>query len=196
MYFEPLVFASANNNKIEEINYKLQGRFSIKGLQDIGCLEELAETGADLVANAQQKAWYVWEHYGVNVFADDTGLEVEALGGLPGVNTAFFGGPERSAEKNMQKLLHELALHTNRAARFRTVICLIMDGTEYLFEGTVVGEILTEKIGSEGFGYDPLFKPLGSNMSFAQMTMDEKNQWSHRGRALAALQQFLEEWSA
>lgn len=193
-YRGPLVFASANPNKIAEMSYKLKGKYDISGLLDIQCHVDLPETGNRLEDNARQKARYVWENFHVNVFADDTGLEVEALDGLPGVNTAFFGGPEKSAEKNMSRLLHAMNGQINRKARFRTVICLIIKGDEYLFEGCVDGEILSDRTGTEGFGYDPIFRPHGSERSFAQMSMEEKNSWSHRGRALEVLSQFLEHY--
>lgn len=186
-----LVFASANRNKVDEVEAKLGGILPLKSLTDIGCLEEIPETAPTLQGNAQQKARYVFERFGENCFADDTGLEVEALNGQPGVLSARFAGPEKNPEKNMEKLLSDLGDTDNRHARFRTVICLIIDGKEILFEGIVNGTIAKTKSGAGGFGYDPLFIPVGHSRSFAEMSMEEKNLMSHRGKAIAAMQEFL-----
>lgn len=186
-----LVFASANRNKVDEVEAKLGGILPLKSLTDIGCLEEIPETAPTLQGNAQQKARYVFERFGENCFADDTGLEVEALNGQPGVLSARFAGPEKNPEKNMEKLLSDLGDTDNRNARFRTVICLIIDGKEILFEGIVNGTIAKTKSGAGGFGYDPLFIPVGHSRSFAEMSMEEKNLMSHRGKAIAAMQEFL-----
>jgi len=186
-----LVFASGNENKVTEVEYKLGGSVSLKGLKSIGCLEEIPETGDTLEENARMKARYVWEKYKVNCFADDTGLEVESLGGAPGVMSARYAGPQRSTVDNMALLLSNLRDKSNRKARFRTVICLIEDGVEQLFEGIVTGTIIGEARGAEGFGYDPIFLPDGCDKTFAEMNMEEKNTISHRGRAISALAEFL-----
>ncbi|MFM9005664.1 MAG: RdgB/HAM1 family non-canonical purine NTP pyrophosphatase [Flavobacteriales bacterium] len=186
-----MVFASANEHKVQEVAHKLGGMWKLKSLNAIGCTEEIPETGATLEENARMKARYVWENYGVDCFADDTGLEVEALGGRPGVYSARYAGPQRNAADNMALLLQELSGHTNRRARFRTVICLIIGGEEHQFEGVVEGVILNQPRGTEGFGYDPVFVPEGRASTFAEMTLSEKNMLSHRGRALQKLAAFL-----
>jgi XTP/dITP diphosphohydrolase len=186
-----LIFASGNENKVAEVEYKLGGVVKLKSLHAIGCNEEIPETGNTLEENARIKARYVWETYRVDCFADDTGLEVEALGGAPGVYSARYAGPQKNPADNMALLLSELVDKTNRRARFRTVICLIRDGKESLFEGIVNGEIIEQARGAEGFGYDPIFVPEGFSKTFAEMSMDEKNTISHRGRAIASLAAFL-----
>jgi XTP/dITP diphosphohydrolase len=186
-----LIFASGNENKVAEVEYKLGGAVKLKSLNAIGCTEEISETGATLEENARIKARYVWETYHVDCFADDTGLEVEALGGAPGVFSARYAGPQKNPVDNMALLLSELRNKSNRSARFRTVICLIRGGKEQLFEGVVNGEIIEQARGAEGFGYDPIFVPEGYKITFAEMTMDEKNTISHRGRAIASLAAFL-----
>jgi XTP/dITP diphosphohydrolase len=164
----------------------------VKTLQDLNCDDDIPETGDTLEENALIKARYVYQKFGVNCFADDTGLEVEALNGRPGVLSARYAGDAKNADDNMNLLLHELQNVSNRNARFRTVIALIIDGTEILFEGIVNGIILKEKSGAQGFGYDPIFKPIESDHSFAEMNLDEKNKISHRGRAMAQLVQYIE----
>jgi len=186
-----LIFASGNENKVAEVEYKLGGVVKLKSLHAIGCNEEIPETGNTLEENARIKARYVWETYRVDCFADDTGLEVEALGGAPGVYSARYAGPQKNPADNMALLLSELEDKTNRRARFRTVICLIREGKESLFEGIVNGEIIEQARGAEGFGYDPIFVPEGFSKTFAEMSMDEKNTISHRGRAIASLAAFL-----
>lgn len=186
-----LIFASGNENKVAEVEYKLGGVVKLKSLHAIGCNEEIPETGNTLEENARIKARYVWETYRVDCFADDTGLEVEALGGAPGVYSARYAGPQKNPADNMALLLSELVDKTNRRARFRTVICLIRDGKESLFEGIANGEIIEQARGAEGFGYDPIFVPEGFSKTFAEMSMDEKNTISHRGRAIASLAAFL-----
>jgi XTP/dITP diphosphohydrolase len=186
-----LVFASANENKVAEVEHKMGGTFKLKSLTSIGCNEEIPETGATLEENAQIKARYVWEKYRINCFADDTGLEVNALQGAPGVFSARYAGPQRNSNDNMDLLLQNLAGNDNRVAQFRTVICLILQGQEFIFEGIVHGEIIAERKGSDGFGYDPIFQPEGRKKTFAEMTMDEKNTLSHRGKAIAKLADFL-----
>lgn len=186
-----LVFATNNPHKLMEVRKATEGQFTILSLEDINCNEEIPETAETLEENASQKSHYVFDKYGYNCFGDDTGLEVEALGGKPGVYSARYSGPGHNHEKNIAKVLTELSGVSNRKARFRTVISLIIDGKEILFEGIVDGKILTERQGREGFGYDPVFMPDGYNLSFAQMSLDEKNQISHRGRAVQKLLNFL-----
>jgi len=186
-----LVFASGNEHKVYEVAKKLGGSIPLKGLHDIGCTTDLPETSDTLEGNARQKARYVWEHFGVNCFADDTGLEVFALDMAPGVYSARYAGGQRSSTDNMRLLLENLKNQSDRSARFRTVICLILEGEEYLFEGTVQGTIRPEPSGTEGFGYDPVFEPSGYAITFAEMSIEEKNTISHRGKAIAALRDFL-----
>lgn len=186
-----LVFATNNEHKLLEVNRMLGTQFEIIGLQDIGCYEDIPETADTLEGNATMKSRYIYEKYGVNCFADDTGLEVEALNMQPGVYSARYAGHQRNSEDNMKKLLFELKKIKNRKARFRTVISLIIDGNEHKFEGIVDGEILNIKKGDEGFGYDPIFQPQGHSLSFAEMNINEKNKISHRGRAVAKLVEYL-----
>ena len=193
-----IVFATNNAHKLEEIRAILGHSHDILSLNDIQCHADIPETADTLEGNALQKARYVWDHYHLSVFADDTGLEVDALGGAPGVYSArYAGGAGHDSEANMAKLLRELHGHTDRTARFRTVIALILaDGSdkgfsEHLFEGKVEGRIATERQGSEGFGYDPLFIPDGYGESFAQLGTAIKNCISHRARAVARLTDFL-----
>lgn len=191
-----LIMATNNAHKLEEVRQILGNKFLVKGLADIGCHEDIPETAETLEGNALQKVRYVHERYKVNCFADDTGLEVEALKGAPGVYTARFGqlngyGESHDAEANIACLLNKLQGEQNRKAQFRTAIALILDGEEHLFEGIVKGEILTSKSGEAGFGYDPVFAPEGHKESFAQMSATEKNAISHRGRAMQKLEQFL-----
>lgn len=191
-----LVFATNNAHKLEEVRHILGEKFDIVGLNDIGCHEDIPETADTMEGNALQKARYVKEHYGLDCFADDTGLEVDALNGAPGVHSARYAelhgeGSNHDSEANMQLLLHKLENKTNRHARFRTVIALLHKGKEHLFEGIVEGEILTERHGDGGFGYDPIFLPEGYDRCFAEMSADEKNAISHRGRATQKLADFL-----
>ena len=193
-----IVFATNNAHKLEEIRAILGHSHDILSLNDIQCHADIPETADTLEGNALQKARYVWEHYHLSVFADDTGLEVDALGGAPGVYSArYAGGAGHDSEANMAKLLREMHGHTDRTARFRTVIALILaDGSdkgfsEHLFEGKVEGRIATERQGSEGFGYDPLFVPDGYGESFAQLGTAIKNRISHRAHAVARLTDFL-----
>ena len=188
-----IVFATNNKHKLEEIKDILGKEFEIVSLAEIGCYEDIPETGATLEENARQKSTYVVEHYNQNCFADDTGLEVEALGGEPGVHSARYAeGTDHDSEANMRKLLTKLDGQTNRKACFRTVISLIIDGVEHQFEGKVEGRIATEKHGKEGFGYDPIFIPEGYDKSFAQLGEEIKNQISHRARAVKKLAEYLE----
>lgn len=191
-----LIMATNNAHKLQEVRQILGERFLVKGLAEIGCHEDIPETASTLEGNALQKARYVHDHYDLDCFADDTGLEVEALDGAPGVFTARFGqmngyGESHDAEANIHCLLDKLQHSENRHARFRTAIALVMDGQEHLFEGIVEGEILRQKSGCEGFGYDPVFAPKGRGVSFAEMPAHEKNAISHRGRAIEALVRFL-----
>ena len=187
-----LVFATNNQHKLAEIRQILGEQISILSLEDIGCHVDISETADTLQGNALQKARYVAEHYHMDCFADDTGLEVDTLNGEPGVRSArYAGGEGHDSEANMNLLLHNLEKKSHRNARFRTVIALIIKGEEYLFEGIVCGKILTERHGNEGFGYDPIFQPDGFECSFAEMTPSEKNAISHRGRATQKLVEFL-----
>jgi XTP/dITP diphosphohydrolase len=182
-----LVFASNNLNKLREIALLMPNNMLLKGLADIGCREELEENQPTLEGNAVQKARYVHQQYKVNCFADDTGLEIEALAGRPGVYSARYAGGQKSAEDNMNKVLLEMKGMTNRKARFRTVIALCMEGKAFLFEGLVNGTISESKQGVGGFGYDPVFIPEGGSETFASMDITEKNKISHRAIAMDAL---------
>ena len=186
-----LVFATNNSHKVDEVKNKLGGLFEIKTLSEVGCVEDIPETSDTLRGNAGQKSHYLYDRFHCDCFADDTGLEVEALNGAPGVYSARYAGPGKDSEENIDKLLSELEGKENRRARFRTVISLILDGEEYTFEGIVNGTILTERHGSHGFGYDPVFQPDGYNCSFAELSMEEKNKISHRGKAIEQLIRFL-----
>lgn len=186
-----LVFASANPNKVKEVESKLGGAFPLLGLLDIGCHDELPETTGTIPGNAQQKASYVFNTYNVNCFADDTGLEIDALLGEPGVNSADYALANRNAEANMLLVLKKMQGIEQRTARFRTSICLFWNGEKHLFEGVVEGQILLAPAGSGGFGYDPIFQPLGFDRTFAQMDMSEKNAISHRAKAIAQLRDFI-----
>ena len=186
-----LCFATNNLNKVREIAQLLGSSIELLSLKDINCLEEIREDQQTLEGNAAQKAQYVYEHYHVNCFADDTGLEVDALNNQPGVYSARYAGLQRSDGDNMALLLENLKGETNRNARFRTVICLIIDGQQHSFEGIAKGKIAVNHSGDKGFGYDPIFIPEGENRTFAQMAMDEKNKISHRGKAVNQLVDFL-----
>lgn len=186
-----ICFATNNVKKIEEVAAALKGLIEIVSLQEIGCMVELPETGDTLDANAFEKARYVFEHYGVNCFADDTGLEVEVLGGAPGVYSGRFAGEPRSDARNLSLLLEKMQGQTNRSARFRTVIALILDGKEQQFDGIAEGEITNSPSGEGGFGYDPIFQPFGFDRTFASLSLAEKNEISHRGKAIRALLNFL-----
>jgi XTP/dITP diphosphohydrolase len=186
-----LVFATNNKNKIKEIKLLLDNSLEILSLEDIGCLEEIPETADTIEGNAIQKAKYVFDKYGYNCFADDTGLEIDALSGEPGVYSARYAGEQKSAEDNMNKVLDKLKGITNRTAQFKTVIALIIDGETTCFEGIVKGEMTTQRSGSEGFGYDPIFKPLGFDITFSEMDLTQKNKISHRAKAVAQLSNYL-----
>jgi len=186
-----LVFATNNLNKLKEVQEMLSNAIEIVSLKDINCFDEVDETETTLEGNAKLKADYITQKFGYNCFADDTGLEVESLDGKPGVYSARYAGEPVNSENNMQKLLTELKGKENRKAQFRTAVCLNLNGEQYVFEGTCKGEILKEKQGIEGFGYDPLFKPDGFSESFANMNSEDKNKISHRGLAIQQLIDFL-----
>ena len=186
-----LVFATNNLHKLREVQEMLSNSIEVLSLKDIGCFEDIEETESTLEGNAKLKADYITEKYGFDCFADDTGLEVEALDGNPGVYSARYAGEHGNAEKNMEKLLNELQNKSSRKAKFRTIIALNLRNKQYLFEGICDGEILNEKTGVKGFGYDPIFKPSNASSSFAEMNSEEKNIISHRGIAIQELVQFL-----
>jgi XTP/dITP diphosphohydrolase len=188
-----LVFATHNTNKAREIQSIMPNGVEILSLEDIGCDEDIPETGDTLTENALQKARYVYSKFGMNCFADDTGLEVTALNNEPGVYSARYAGPEKDSNANMDLLLNNLSDQSNRSARFRTCIALIIHGEETLFDGTVEGKIGKEKLGSEGFGYDPIFYPEASTRTFAEMTLNEKSEQSHRARAFKKMIKHLNE---
>ena len=190
MKIKKIVFATGNLNKLKEIKSAINS-FEIVGLKDLGITEELPENGTTLKENALQKAKYVYDRTGLNCFSDDTGLEIESLNNRPGVYSAMYAGADCNAENNMRKVLSELKTFQNRKAKFKTVIALILKDKEYFFEGFVKGEILKEKGGTGGFGYDPIFKPNGYDETFAQMSIELKNKISHRGLAVKKLVAFL-----
>jgi XTP/dITP diphosphohydrolase len=186
-----LVFATNNKHKLAELQAMLGNRIKLLSLNEIGCDEEIPEDQDTLEGNASQKAFYIYNKFGYNCFADDTGLEIEALNGEPGVFSARYAGEEKSAEANMDKVLGKMTKINNRNARFRTVISLVIDGEEKQFEGVVEGRILTVKRGASGFGYDPIFQPEGFSQTFAEMDLTSKNKISHRGRAVEKLILYL-----
>lgn len=188
-----LCFATNNQHKIQEVRAHLGSDFQLVGLEEIGCTVELPEQQPTLEGNSFQKAEYVYKNFGVSCFADDTGLEVEALQGAPGVYSARYAGEQRSAEDNMELLLKNLSTSQNRKARFRTVITVITPEFTKQFEGTVTGQIIQEHRGTDGFGYDPIFLPDGCTKTLAEMSMEEKNAISHRTRAVNKLIEFLKE---
>lgn len=186
-----IVFATNNDHKLRELRQILKDEFILLSLEEIGCNEEIPETGTTLEFNASQKSHYIWEKYGIDCFADDTGLEIKALNNEPGVYSARYAGESKNSEANMQKVLEKMKDIKDRDARFRSVFSLIMDGWETQFEGIVEGEILYGKEGNGGFGYDPIFKPAGHQKSFASLLPEEKNSISHRGRAVQKLVEYL-----
>jgi XTP/dITP diphosphohydrolase len=186
-----LVFATNNLHKLKEVAAKTGGRFELLTLNDIGCEEDIAETGTTFQENAAIKSRFVFDNYHLDCFADDSGLEVDALGGEPGVYSARYSGKHGDSGANMDKLLHTLGDNLNRTARFRTVISLMLGGQEYFFEGKVEGTIRHQRAGNAGFGYDPIFQPDGYLITFAEMSLDEKNRISHRAQAVAKLVDFL-----
>lgn len=188
-----LVFASNNKNKIKEIQELLPASIEILSLESIGCHEEIPETANTIEGNAILKANYVTEKYGYNCFADDTGLEIDALNGEPGVYSARYAGEQKNAEDNMNKVLNALNNNNNRTAQFKTVIALNINGDQQLFTGIAKGQITTEKSGNQGFGYDPIFQPEGFQETFADLSLETKNKISHRGKATQLLISFLNE---
>lgn len=191
-----IVFATNNQHKLDEVKKITEGLTEIVSLSEINCFDDIPETADTLEGNALQKAHYVKEKFGFDCFADDTGLEVEALNNAPGVYSARYAGPDHNSESNMKLLLKNMEGITNRNARFRTVIALLMDGKEYLFDGIVEGVIIDEKRGNSGFGYDPVFVPNGYNETFAQLGSDIKNNISHRAKAVLKLHDFLSKLNA
>ena len=186
-----LVFASNNKNKIREISLLLPKEIEILSLEDIGCFEDIPETAETIEGNAILKANYVTDKFGYNCFADDTGLEVDALNGEPGVYSARYAGEQKSANDNMDKLLYNLKDKANRKANFKTVICLNLIGAQHLFTGVINGKIIEDKIGTNGFGYDPVFVADNYTKTFAELTLEEKAVISHRGLAVKQLVDFL-----
>ncbi len=186
-----IIFATANPNKIREIKSMLAGRYTILGLDSINCTEDIPETRDTIIGNALQKAEYIVEHYGVNCFSEDSGLEIDALEGAPGVYSARYAGPEKNSDANISLVLSELKGKNDRGAQFRTVIALYLDGQMHTFEGIIRGKILNQRRGTGGFGYDPIFLPDGYDQTFGEMNADQKNLISHRAIAVRKLQDFL-----
>lgn len=189
-----LVFATNNQHKLDEVQAMIGNNFKLKSLKDFGCDADIPETGVTFEENASQKSRFIFENYQVDCFSDDSGLEVDALNGEPGVYSAHYSG-SRDTEVNMQLVLDKLGDNFNRTARFRCVISLILDGNEHLFEGSVEGTIAQKRSGTSGFGYDPIFIPDGYEQTFSEMSGEEKNKISHRGKAMAKLVQFLSQLS-
>ena len=189
-----IVLSTNNAHKLHEVREMLQGIFNVKSLSDIGCHDDIPETADSFAGNALMKAQYVKEHYGYDCFADDSGLECDALNGAPGIYSARYAGTEgHDSEANMDKLLRELEGKNSRNAQFHTVIALLYEGETHFFEGIVRGHITRERSGQQGFGYDPIFMPDGFNRTFAEMTDEEKNSISHRGIAVRQLVAFLQD---
>lgn len=188
-----LVFATHNKNKFEEVKKLVPSTINLVSLTDIGCFDDIPETGKTLEENAIIKADYITRNFKLSCFADDTGLLVNALNGEPGIYSARYAGPQRNADDNMNKLLSELKFKTDRTARFKTIIVLNMNKECHLFEGTVEGEITTEKHGTKGFGYDPIFRPKGYEKTFAELSLEAKNEIGHRGKAIQKLLVYLQE---
>ena len=188
---QQLVFATNNKHKLEEVAAKITGLIELLSLHDINCHEDIAETGLSFAENASIKSKHIYNRYHVNCFGDDSGLEIDALNGEPGIYSARYAGTHGDHPANINKVLKSLDGNSNRRARFCTVISLMWEGNEHFFEGTVEGTIRTERSGNGGFGYDPIFEPAGYNITFAEMSMEEKNSISHRGRAMEKLINFL-----
>lgn len=188
-----LVFATNNRHKLEEVSAKIGNEFTLLTLDDIGCTAEIDETGTTFAENASIKSRFIYDNYQTNCFGDDSGLEIDALNGAPGVYSARYAGTHGNHAANIYKVLENMTGMENRKARFRTVISLIWDGEEHFFDGTVEGTIRTEVAGNGGFGYDPIFQPDGYEITFAEMSMEEKNAISHRGRAMEGLIAFLKQ---
>lgn len=191
-----LCFATNNQHKLEEVQALLGDSFTLTTLKEIGCEEEIPETHYTIPENSHEKAEFVWTHYGINCFADDSGLEIDALNGEPGVHSAYYAGPQRSADDNMDLVLEKMVGKDNFNARFVAVITLVLDGKYYQFDGEIKGKIIMEKRGTYGFGYNPIFVPEGHDRTFAEMSMEEKGELSHRARAFAKLEQFLKNYSS
>lgn len=191
MKIRKLVFSTNNEHKLEEVRAKIGKYYQLLSLKDLGDDVDIPEIGETLEENAMIKANYIWEKYGYNCIADDTGLEVKALNNAPGVYSARYAGEQKKSEDNVIKLLNELKGVENREARFRTILALIIDGKKYLFEGKVEGSITQLAKGDSGFGYDPVFQPKGYDKTFAELTLNEKNKISHRAKALEELVMFL-----
>ena len=185
-----LCFATNNQHKVDEVAGQLGNSFTLKTLRDIGCTDELPETSGTIAGNSRQKAEYIWTNFGVSCFADDSGLEVMALDSEPGVDSAHYSG-SRDADKNIGKLLQKLEGNANRKARFVTVFTLLLHGLEHQFEGVIEGQILRSPRGTGGFGYDPVFLPDGYDLTFAEMSIEQKNGMSHRSRALVKMLDYL-----
>lgn len=188
-----ILFASNNPHKVEEVRVKLSPRFNVRSLRDVVGEVDIPETGTTLEENAAIKARYLFERTGMDCFADDTGLEISALNGEPGVYSARYAGEDCSFDDNMDKVLRNMEGKADRSARFRTVICLLLKGKEHFFDGQVKGEMLTSRVGEKGFGYDPIFRPEGFRETFAEMSMEQKNAISHRGQAVQKLVDFLKD---
>lgn len=189
-----LVFATNNAHKLEEVQQMVGDKFILKSLNDIGCTDDIPETGVTFVENAKQKTDYLVSKYNVNCFGDDSGLEINALDGEPGVYSARYSG-SRDMEKNIDLVLEKLEGKADRSARFKTIISLFVNGEQHFFEGTVEGHIINERTGTEGFGYDPIFIPNGYEKTFAEMSLEEKNKISHRSQAVAKLVDFLNNYN-
>lgn len=189
-----LVFATHNQHKYEEVKLLMPKGIELLDLSSINCHEEIAETGETLQENAKIKANYITENYGLNCFADDTGLLIEALNGEPGVYSARYAGNQKNSHDNMQKVLHKLKNHQNRKAYFETAIVLNINGEQFSFSGKAYGEIIQRPVGEKGFGYDPIFRPEGYDKSFAELPVEVKNRISHRGKAIGLLVQFLKKY--
>lgn len=184
-------FATQNRHKLQEVQAMLPADIQLVTPEELGCTVELPETQLTLEGNSMQKADFIFQHYKTNCFADDTGLEIQSLNGEPGVFSARYAGPQKRAEDNMQLVLSKLKGKSNRKAQFRTVITLILNGEKHVFEGVLVGEILEAPLGTDGFGYDPIFRPENEERTLAQMSLEEKNKISHRARAFQKLRNFL-----
>ncbi|MFM7636603.1 MAG: non-canonical purine NTP diphosphatase [Crocinitomicaceae bacterium] len=190
-----IIFASHNQNKVKEIQNLLGNEIQLLSLTELGLEEDIPETANTIEGNSLLKAKYIWDKYQMTCFADDTGLEIEALNGEPGVFSARYAGDKKNDDANIDKILFKLSGHENRNARFKTVITLIIDGQEFQFTGIVTGEIGLEKVGQNGFGYDPIFLPEKKGKTFAEMTLNEKNLFSHRARAFHQLVNFITEYN-
>jgi XTP/dITP diphosphohydrolase len=188
---QQLVFATNNRHKLEEVSAKIKDKFKLLSLEDIGCTDDIEETGVTFRENASIKSQYIYKKYNLNCFGDDSGLEIDALNGEPGVYSARYAGEHGNRDANINKVLHNLAGETNRKARFRTVISLIWNGKEHFFDGTVEGNIRTTPSGDDPFGYNPIFEPEGYNVTFAEISLAEKNKISHRAKAMDQLISFL-----